>query len=260
MRKENKYWQNKENCRLEAIKYQTRNLFSRKCSQGYHMARINGWLEEICQHMIRIGNRYNKCIYVCEFSDNFAYIGLTYNFKERNNAHLNIKGKKFSSVTKHIIETTLIPKIIKLTDYININEAIILEEKFLNFYFKNGWQILNKIKTGGIGGKPKIWTKENCEKEALKYNSRYEFQVKSSGAYDSACKNGWLNDITKHMLIYRKYRNYWTKENCQIEAFKYKKISDFRKKSGSAYMTAFRNGWLNNIYLIQVHEHQNIIN
>lgn len=38
------------------------------------------------------------------------------------------------------------------------------------------------------------WNKENCEKESHKYKTRSEFKEKSSGAYEAARKNGWLND------------------------------------------------------------------
>lgn len=247
MRRPHKYWYNFENCKTEALKYQTRSLFAKSCRRGYNVAREKKWLDEICQHMIRKGNWYDKCIYACEFSDNFVYVGLTYNFEERNNAHINVGGKKLSSVAKYIIKTNLIPKIVKLTDYIPVNNAINLEEKYLNKYREDGWQILNMIKTGGIGGKSTIWNLENCEKEALKYNTRNEFRIKSAGAYDAAHKNGWLNNITKHMLVYRKYEGYWTKENCQTEALKYCRRSDFAKKSAGAYDAAHRNNWLNDI-------------
>ena len=50
--------------------------------------------------------------------------GLTYSFDERKCAHLNISGKKLSSVAKHIIKTNIIPNVIKLTNYVSIYDAI----------------------------------------------------------------------------------------------------------------------------------------
>jgi hypothetical protein len=41
--------------------------------------------------------------------------------------------------------------------------------------------------------------KENCRKEALKYNNRNEFREKCGGAINSATKYGWLDEICKHM-------------------------------------------------------------
>lgn len=247
MRKPYGHWQNKENCRIEALNYSTISLFTKNSMYAYNVARENGWLDEICQHMTRIGNWFNKCIYAYEFSDNSVYIGLTYNFEERKHAHLNVNGKKLSSVTKHMIVCGIIPKAIKLTNYISVNDAIKLEKIFVNKYYEDGWQILNEIKTGGIGGSIIKWTKENCKKEALKYKTRNDFRIKSSGAYDAAHKHKWLNEITEHMLQYRKYEGYWTKENCQIESFKYNKRTDFARKSAGAYDAAHRNNWLNEI-------------
>lgn len=40
-----------------------------------------------------------------------------------------------------------------------------------------------------------IWTKENCLKEARKYNSRKEFSIKKHSAYKVALKNSWLDEV-----------------------------------------------------------------
>lgn len=51
------------------------------------------------------------------------------------------------------------------------------------------------MKRKGFG----YWTKETCQVEAMKYNTRFEFQKWSNGAYVKARKNGWLDDICSHM-------------------------------------------------------------
>lgn len=43
------------------------------------------------------------------------------------------------------------------------------------------------------------WTKERCAEEAQKYTTRNDFQRKSAGAFEAASKNGWLDDIRRHM-------------------------------------------------------------
>jgi hypothetical protein len=40
-----------------------------------------------------------------------------------------------------------------------------------------------------------FWTKENCQKESLKYNTRFEFLKGSGGAYESSRRNGWLDEF-----------------------------------------------------------------
>lgn len=247
IRKPYGYWQNFDNCKFEASKFQTISEFSKYSSHGYNVARINNWLDDICFHMKKNGNHYNRCIYSCEFSDNSVYVGLTYNFNERKSNHLNITRKKLTTVSKYIIITNLIPKIIKLTDYLPVETAKILENEFLEKYNKDGWIILNINRTGGVGNVLNRWNKFNCHQEALKYKTRNDFRINSSGAYDAAYRNGWLNDITKHMLKYRKYEGYWTKENCFIEALNYKTRTNFARKSSGAYDAAYRNNWLNDI-------------
>lgn len=53
------------------------------------------------------------------------------------------------------------------------------------------------------------WGKENSKIEALKYNNRSDFSKNSRGAYKASLKNGWLDEICKHMeekgSIYKRY-------------------------------------------------------
>ncbi|MDG1950224.1 MAG: DEAD/DEAH box helicase family protein [bacterium] len=87
----------------------------------------------------------------------------------------------------------------------------------------------------------RAWTKEECRKEAMKYDTRGKFDKGSGGAYGAARRNGWLDDICGHMALK------WTKERCQEEALDYDMRGKFQKGSGSAYQTAHRNGWLDDI-------------
>ena len=45
------------------------------------------------------------------------------------------------------------------------------------------------------------WTKERCAVEALKYNTRSEYQNNSGSSYESARKNKWLIEICGHMIV-----------------------------------------------------------
>ncbi|MET2951739.1 hypothetical protein ABXV18_27035 [Vibrio owensii] len=93
------------------------------------------------------------------------------------------------------------------------------------------------------------WTKEACRDEALKYQYRVEFQKGSKGAYSSARKNGWLDDVCSHMSspIKKPTNLKWTKEACRVEALKYKTRFEFTKGSRGAYNSALKNDWLNEI-------------
>ncbi len=45
------YW-TKERCHEEALKYQFKVDFSKGCTSAYSIAHRNGWLDEICGHMV----------------------------------------------------------------------------------------------------------------------------------------------------------------------------------------------------------------
>jgi len=239
MRKGNGYW-TKEKCKFEALKYDSRKQFCDNSVGAYRSSIKNKWIDEICSHMIKKGNHLKRCIYSYEFSDNFVYVGLTYNLNERQKSrNKNIKDK----VILHIKETNLQPIIKQLTDYLSVDEAIKLEYFYVEKYKNEGWNILNKSKTGGIGGNNFKWTKEKCLKESLKYKNRNEFSLKSPGSYRSSLRCNWLDEICSHMIK----QNIWNKENCKKEALKYSSRFEFSKNSKSSYSSSLNNGWLDEI-------------
>jgi hypothetical protein len=234
----------KNDCQIEALKYNSRSDFYKYSGKRYRLAYEHNWLDEICSHMIKIGNRYNRCIYSYEFSDNSVYVGLTYNLDNRQKQ----RNKDIDdAVTKHIDKTGLIPIRKQLTDYIDVQEASKLEGYYVEKYEKEGWYILNRMKTGGIGGDYIKWTFELCQKEALKYNSKSEFNKKSKSVYVTAYNNKWLDKICTHMIPKRRLSNSYTYEECKEIAKKYKSKSKFEKSNYGIYNAALKNNWLDDI-------------
>jgi predicted GIY-YIG superfamily endonuclease len=237
------YW-TKEKCAEESLKYKSKTEFKEKSPSAYTISCSNKWIDDICSHMINIGNRYNKCIYVYEFSDKSVYIGLTYNIDDRKYRHKNDKN---SSVYKYIEKTNLNPIFKQITDYIIVDNAIIKEGEYVEKYKNDGWNILNKSKTGSIGGNIIKWTKEKCKEEALKFNNKKDFIKNNESVYNICIKRNWLSDICSHMIELRKPNNYWTKERCHEEALKYKSKTDFIKNNESVYNKCLKRNWLNDI-------------
>lgn len=230
-----KIW-TKEKCRIEALKYEFRSDFNKNSGSAYHASLKYKILDEICSHMKNIGHQYKRCIYVYEFLDNSVYVGLTFNLDKRHKQHLK-KGTVYN-----YIQLGKEYELKQLTDYIDVNSAKKKEYDFVKQYKTNGWKILNKSKTGGLGSTKNSWSKEKCQIEALKYTTRFEFQKKSNGAYNSAWSNKWLNDICSHMI-----NRVWTKEKCQIEALKYSSREEYSMNSSGSYCAALKNKWLNDI-------------
>jgi len=234
----------RENCHQEALKYKTRSEFNRYSLNAYRYALKEHLLDEICSHMIVIGNKKKRCIYVFEFGDNFAYVGLTYNTNKRIVEHLSTRN---SQVYKHVQTTNLTPVFKQLTDYLDVSDAMIKENDYLTQYENNGWKLLNKAKTGALGGNEVYWTIKKCHEEALKYEKKYEFMKGTPAAYSAAYKNGWLVEICEHMIESYKPDGYWNIDKCHEDALKYDKRNIYQHKSKSSYNTALRNGWLDEI-------------
>ena len=146
------------------------------------------------------------------------------------------------------MKTGLQPIKKQLTEYINIEEAKIKEGEYVEKYKNERWIILNRFKTGGLGGNILKWTKEKCREESLKYKSRSEFQ-KNSLAYSPCYDHKWLDEVCSHMFQKKKPNGYWTNERCKEEALKYTTKSQFKKTEPCAYRTSRLNGWLNEICL-----------
>jgi predicted GIY-YIG superfamily endonuclease len=229
----------KDDCRTEALKYTSRHEFQ-KNSGAYFAAWARGWLDEICKHMDAMGNQYKRLIYVFEFADHSAYVGLTYNHKSRLNNHLS--GDHTSPVYKHIQNTGLQPEFKKLTDYVDVHQAITLEQKFIEQYELDNWHMLNTARGGSVGTRKLFWTKEKCLEESLKYHSKSELQKECKAAYSSAYVHGWLQETGAHMNTRCKPNGYWTKEKCTELALGYKSISEFRKANQGVYSIVCNKG------------------
>jgi hypothetical protein len=237
------YW-TKDLCLEESKKYKTKTLFKKGSYQAYKSAYINCWLDEICEHMPKIGNLYKRCIYAFEFPDNNVYVGLTYNIDIREKQHY-ISSK--SQVNKHYIESGLEPKLVKLTDYIDVNLAKIKEGEYIQNYKDNNWYILNSQKAGNIGGNNKVLTEERCKEIASKYVYLKDFKTEYPNVYKTIIRYKWYDccDFLIKSVPTNKIK--WTKEVCSKEALKYKTKTDFEEGNINAYNACVRNKWLNEL-------------
>ena len=241
-RKPNGYW-TYERCKDAALKCEYRSEMEKKSYIAYQKILKKGWLD-LFSHMKRLGNRCNRLVYVYEFDDNHCYIGLTGNIERRNGDH--IKRDKDSSVYKYLVNNSNY-KLVKISDYIDVENAILLEEQTLIKYKNNGWTILNIAKTGSVGLNDIKWNKDTCRKEASKYNRIVDFMKKSGRAYYISVKNNWIDEFFPTREICK--RGYWNnKELCKEEAKKYKNRFDFRINSWSAYNYSKINKWLDEFY------------
>lgn len=191
--KNNLFWSKDKVLELLPHKY-TKSKFDKEFPGASNYARRTGLWEELS--FKESGSRYKRCIYSIEFSDKSVYIGLTYNFNERIYDHFDGKNKH-SSARNHILKNPdLTYECIQLSEYIDIQDAQLEESNILNIYKKDGWNILNKAKTGGTGGSSSKWNKSLVLKLAKKYKRATDFEKSEDrGAYRYASKKGFVKEL-----------------------------------------------------------------
>ena len=233
---------NKQNCKIIAEKFETRSEFQKfENGRWYSYARRNGILDEVCCHMKKRGNRTKRCIYIAKFSDNFLYVGLTWNPKERWSVHLTDEN---SAIYLHEQETGLKPIFEVVHDFVNQEEAGKLEGDYIEKFRNEGWYILNRAKAGALGGGP-AYTKEEVLKAAAKYTTLKEFREKDSGHYEAGYRSDYWNEVREicHPLEHTDY----TKEELLGISCRYESLSEFKKNELRAYQAAQRKRILSQI-------------
>lgn len=107
---------------------------------------------------------------------------------------------------------------------------------------RNGWD--KEYTWFDVLWKPK-WDKNSCYEEAKKYRTRTEFQKGSAGAYMKALRKGWIEEYDWMPSRQHKKAGYWDNyDHCYEEAKKYKNRRRFQRGAMSAYLKAWKNGWL----------------
>jgi len=227
-----------EQCKRDAKRFRTKSEWERNSGSGYNKARSKGWLDECCKHMERLGNSHLRKLYAFEHPDRTVYVGLTFNYQKRYQQHMRrnrLLRAKHKSIG-HVFRTydKLYPR----------EEAAIREQELINKYRREGWTILNKAKAGGLGGNTIKWTLKACLADAKRFSSKKEWAEKSSGAWDAARKNKWINQCCSHMKVRKLLNGTWTKEACKKDAKNWKTRGEWKARSPVAYGTAWRNSWL----------------
>lgn len=86
--------------------------------------------------------------------------------------------------------------------------------------------------------------KENVLADAQKYNYQSEWAKASGGAFSSAKRNGWIEEVCAHMQSPKVPMGHWTVRNLVEDAKKHRTRSGWRNENPSAYATARVKGCL----------------
>lgn len=133
-------------------------------------------------------------IYAYEFVElKSVYIGRTVNPKQRDCGHRNT-----GTVYKFAISNNVpIPQMTILKSDLILKEGLEWEDYYVKKYKEEGWDILNKAKTGVVSGSLGLldrgkWTEKTVYEEARKFDYLIDFIKESPSAYNKALENGWL--------------------------------------------------------------------
>lgn len=135
-------------------------------------------------------------VYVCEFEDRHAYVGITCDKDTRWGNHLR-RGPVF----RHHQRQPGVPyQFREVQTGITREEAQTREQFWKDTYLDNEWTPLWSVVTpdGSLGSVPSI-TKAQCAACAALCTTRGEFLRRYQSRYKIAKKRGWYEEITSHM-------------------------------------------------------------
>jgi predicted GIY-YIG superfamily endonuclease len=244
----------KEKCLEIALKYEYRIDWHKENANSYQAALRYGWLKECTEHMKR--HQREKGYWTKEKCHKEALkYKSRYSFtKGSPGAWMSATRRGFLDEICSHMETTIRIS----SDYWTFEKCEALA-KFCtgrkDFYDKYIKAYKASIKFGFLDTlfphkdnyiPTSYWTKENCHKEALKHNTRFDFKKSKRVAYTICLKNKWIDDVCSHMNTKKTApRGFWDiKENCYKESIKYSSKSEFKKNCMGAYNAAVKRNWL----------------
>ena len=230
---------NKEICLATARTCTSRVEFFNKYPGMVDWAKRNGWYQECCAHMGTRGNK-QRIIYAYEFEEaHAAYIGLTFKMEVRNKRH-HKEGAVFDFAKLHNIE---IPKPKILTDYMDQEEASIQEGVWLQKYKDEGWKILNRFKTGSLGGQELLDYDIGKIEDSMRGYDKLDDWTKSHSSYREYIRQYNLDYLLDKHFPDRMRRIYDDYEECRKAYSQCKSIRQVHDKFPGALASAKRHGW-----------------
>lgn len=202
------YW-SKEKCIENALLYTKITHWRRNSETAYKSAKKNGWYEDCIIHMVNLTKpkgywdnkghcledalKYQTKSKWSKFSDS-AYKSAKKNgwFKEAT-AHM-IEGCKpngYWTKERCIEEAKKYQTKIKWKDNSGSSYSVACQNKWVYECTKH---MIEKRHSVGY------WTKERCLEDALKYETRFEWQKSNHGSYGAAFRDGFLDECCTHMV------------------------------------------------------------
>lgn len=235
----NGYW-TKERCAEAAEQCVTRIDFAKRFPAAADAAYRYGWMDDICGHMEVANAAMLRAVYVIKgVGRRTVYVGLSGNPKRRYRGHL-------VQPMPHTKELLSGPHRFRVVaGHRPVSEAMELERRLIAHFQRKGWDVLNVLDGGEVGGNPRKWTRKALQELAASCATRGDMMRDHSGAYCAACDKGVLDAI----FADHPNRGFgdgpirdWTPERLQEVADQCSSIKDMKKRFPKAASAAYRRG------------------
>lgn len=229
-----------EVCMDLAKKYAFEEDFRRENNYAWNKAKKRGWIKEYTWLKKDLIDRKDRLIYVYEFSDGHAYVGLTQNLEKRDLQHRMPREGQRDSVIEHSVNSNVeVPQPKIIANNLSIDDAKNGERKWIKEYAANGWKMLNKVKGGQIGGRRlrKKHTKEELVEICKSYKNMEEVYNKNRYVYNEMMKMG----VKRECFPNAKFRPNMAKPREYTEDFlleniaKYNTLAEIKKNDKALY-------------------------
>ena len=268
------YWNIKEHVIEESKKYKTSKEFRENCGSAYNAARRGGYVDELTwlekrenvlpfgywrdkEHVMEEAKKYTSKKEFQKNNQSAYWAALKYGYLEEMPWLVKNKVTKKGILTKEYVLNES-KKYKTRNEFRKCNKSA-YEAAQRNGYLKEMVWLPKQADNG-------YWNvKEHVIEEAKKYSSRTSFKENGKGAYWSALKHGWMDEMEwlkkrNEKGVEHEKRKWKTKEIIFEESKKYSSRTEFRKKAKRACEIASKNKWLDemvwlnskNIYLDKV--------
>lgn len=242
-----------EYCYEVAKKYKTHMDFRRFDNKVYYHAKLKNWINDYIWLENIESNLRTQLIYVYEFPNNFAYVGLTCNVKTRDYQHkyYNEKYHNNDSVLNYSIENNVeIPEIKILEEGLTRIESKEREQYWADYYKSIGYELINKCKCGSLGGNiKKEISNEEIVLEAKKYKNQEEFCNKNRSLYNYMVKRNLKKECfpnTKFVTL--AIKNDYTDDFILSVVTKYETKNELRLNNFTVYHWLWKHNKLYNYF------------
>lgn len=190
-------------------------------------------LVKLTKNLERKGSLCRRRIYVFEFKDNHAYIGLAKDPEDRYNEHTRYD--QSSAVYQYLQKTHCKFDFKLLTGWLDKDEASMEEENWRQEYIKDGWLMLNRVKCGSLGGwqGKRKYSFEYCQQIGAGYKTRNEFNKANPSLYAYASRTYGIEKVCPHMPKDAKVK--WSVEKIEHEISKYGTMPEIKKADPSLF-------------------------